>query len=234
MAKVFLHDKSACSSAPRAAAGQAMLEFVLVFPIILVLVMGIIEMSFLSVAHQSVNYAAFCVARSAIVNGAFDRAAALAMMTVSPLADAGKGSPPGDLVSKAVQLRIRYAENRLRNAWWQTYVWVECYNRNDSKIKTISSHQGGTTSLPDSTDYVKAGVLYLYKLKFPVISTIVNFAAKYMSSPSIGDVKDVFGADVDPETSGMPYDQWSEAQRNWEGTSAIYVPIVKWTIMGRN
>ena len=46
---------------------QAMVEFIVVFPVFIVLVFGIIEFSFLSLVHQNVNYAAFTAARSKIV-----------------------------------------------------------------------------------------------------------------------------------------------------------------------
>ena len=48
--------------------GQAMLEFIFVFPVFLLLVLGTIEFSLLSLAHQNVNYAAFNAARARIVD----------------------------------------------------------------------------------------------------------------------------------------------------------------------
>ncbi len=221
----------------RAASGQAMLEFVLVFPIVLVFIMGIIEMSMLAVAHQVVNYASFCAARSAVVNGAYDRAAMLAAMTLSPANDLGGPAPPGDLVSKVQTLKLRYAAGRFKNSFWQTYVWIDCYNQAGSRIQRFTAHENSSVpaALPAATDHVKAGVLYLYRLQFPVIATIVNLAGKYYGSATGGgDVKDIFYVAPEPQISDMPYDQWSEAQKVSESSGMTYIPIVKWCIMGKN
>ncbi len=221
----------------RTASGQAMLEFVLVFPIVLVFVMGIIEMSMLAVAHQVVNYAAFCAARAAIVNGAYDRAAVLAAMTLSPANDLGGAAPPGDLLSKVQTLKLRYAAGRFKNSFWQTYVWIDCYNQGGSRIQRFTSHSSSSlpAALPASTDYVKAGVLYLYRLQFPVIATIVNLAGKYYSAAgSGGDVQDIFYVAPEPQVADMPYDQWSEASKVSQSSGMTYIPIVKWCLMGKN
>lgn len=47
--------------------GQAMVEFVLAFPIQLVLVLGIIQLSLLLIGRQVLHYAAYSAARSALV-----------------------------------------------------------------------------------------------------------------------------------------------------------------------
>ena len=48
--------------------GQAMVEFIVVFPVFLLLVLGTLEFSLLSLAHQNVNYAAFNASRAKIVD----------------------------------------------------------------------------------------------------------------------------------------------------------------------
>jgi hypothetical protein len=218
--------------------GQAMIEFVLVFPVMLVLIMGIIEMSQLSVAHQVVNYASFCAARSAIVNGAFDRAAILASMTLSPSGNMKGSSLTGNIINQVSHLRIKNAVARFKNSWWQTYVWIDCYDKNNSFIRQLSLNQHAINSpaptLPANTAYVKAGVLYLYPLKFPVIGTLVNLAARHVSTTPGGDTRDIFGTAPDPGASGIPYDQWAQADAATKALGGTYVPIVKWCYMGLN
>lgn len=45
-----------------------MIEFLVVFPVVLVLILGVLEFTFLSLVHQNVNYAAFNAARAEIVD----------------------------------------------------------------------------------------------------------------------------------------------------------------------
>ncbi len=47
--------------------GQAMVEFVVVFPVVFLLCLVIMQTFLLLSARQVVNYAAYCAARSAIV-----------------------------------------------------------------------------------------------------------------------------------------------------------------------
>lgn len=85
----------------RCESGQAMIEFIVVFPVFLLLVLGTIEFSLLSLAHQNVNYAAFNAARAKIVDRKphFSAWGSLFMLTphyisgLSPL-DAFKASYP--------------------------------------------------------------------------------------------------------------------------------------------
>ncbi len=216
--------------------GQAMLEFALVFPIVLVLIMGVIELSMISVANQIVNYAAFCAARSAIVNGAFDKAAVLALMMLSPVNDITQRSAPLDVISELQKIKINNAAKKFKNAFAQTYIWVDCYDKNKTRVARITTHLSNNVQpLPDNTDYVKAGVLYLYRLQFPVIATLVNFAGKYFQSASAGgDVKDIFYVDSKQPIKDMPFDQWTEAQNMSRSSGMIFIPISKFCIMGKN
>jgi len=63
---------------------QAMVEFLLVFPMFILLVFGIIEFAFLSLAHQNVNYASFNAARSEIVGMCPKKSAWMSMYVLSP------------------------------------------------------------------------------------------------------------------------------------------------------
>ena len=71
-----------------AESGQAMLEFILAFPPILVLILMIMEFAFYANVNQFAQYAAFAAARARLVadDSAAAQAAALAML---PYADAG-------------------------------------------------------------------------------------------------------------------------------------------------
>jgi hypothetical protein len=63
---------------------QVMVEFMLVFPVFLLLVMGIIEFSLLSLAHQNVNLAAFKAARAEIVGMKPMRSAWVSLYMLTP------------------------------------------------------------------------------------------------------------------------------------------------------
>lgn len=219
--------------------GQAMIEFALVFPVMLVLMLCVIEMAQLTVAHQVVQYASFMAARSAIVNGSFDKAAVLATMSQSPSGNFSGSTPPGDLLALVGKLRVDNAANRFKNAFWQTYVWVDCYNSGGSRIQRITAHEQSAKpqNLPSGTDHVRAGVLYLYPLRFPVVGTLVNFMAKHTPGPGTSDTRDIFGTDPDPAINDAPWstdDQWSQALRVSKQYGGMYVPIVKWCMMGVN
>ena len=68
--------------------GQAMTEFVIVFPSVLLLFLVIVQTALLMTAKQFVEYSAFCAARSAIVYGGnnekIERAANIACIPISP------------------------------------------------------------------------------------------------------------------------------------------------------
>lgn len=64
--------------------GQAMIEFIVVFPVFLLLVLGTLEFSLLSLAHQNVNYAAFNAARAKIVDRKPHFSAWVSLFMLSP------------------------------------------------------------------------------------------------------------------------------------------------------
>ena len=57
-------------------AGQAIVEYAIVFPIVLLIALSLIQLAHIFVAKQVVSYAAFCAARAALVGEDPDRAAA--------------------------------------------------------------------------------------------------------------------------------------------------------------
>lgn len=79
--------KAAKPGARRADGGAVMLEFVLAFPLVLVLIFACIQFAHLWVAKMVVHYAAFCAARSALVctTGQYSSAPAQAAQRVCAL-----------------------------------------------------------------------------------------------------------------------------------------------------
>ena len=83
--------------------GQAMTEFVIVFPVVFILVLVFIQTFLLLATRHMVNYAAFCAARSAIVfypeegkdeaENKAKRAAVIALIAVSPMKTFGAADP---------------------------------------------------------------------------------------------------------------------------------------------
>ena len=53
---------------PRRARGQAIVEYAIIFPLLLVVTLGLIQLAHIFVAKQVVSYAAFCAARAALVS----------------------------------------------------------------------------------------------------------------------------------------------------------------------
>lgn len=63
---------------------QALVEFMLVFPVFIILVFGIIEFSFLSLVHQNVNFASFSGVRAETVGKSGRLSAVMRMYTFYP------------------------------------------------------------------------------------------------------------------------------------------------------
>ncbi|RME05120.1 MAG: hypothetical protein D6805_00685 [Planctomycetota bacterium] len=74
--------------------GQAMVEFVLVFPVQLLFTLGIIQICLLFIGKQITEYAAFCAARAALVGEDAKKAAVLACSTVAFSRRSGGGGGP--------------------------------------------------------------------------------------------------------------------------------------------
>jgi hypothetical protein len=79
--------------------GQALVEYAIVFPIQLMLMLAIIQLAHILIAKQVLEYAAFCGARAKLVNLSDDEARAAAIIPLSwvcpgdPVKDSA-GSPP--------------------------------------------------------------------------------------------------------------------------------------------
>jgi len=76
----------------RSESGQAIAEFAIVFPILILLVLGIIQFSLMYVARGVVEYAAYAAARAELVNEDPQRAAAFVCSSIAgPSYDAASG-----------------------------------------------------------------------------------------------------------------------------------------------
>lgn len=204
--------------------GQAMLEFVLVFPVVLLLVMGIIEFSLLTNAHQMVDLSAFHTARSAAVGGNYRMATAISCIPTSPSAVGGidPGTIPG--LAQIAQLLddiigIPHAVEKATFGYFLTLVGsdITYYDSHDKKVSKVSD-----------ASYLQSKIVYCYPLKFPVISAIAAMVSRRATDkiPIIGDIFYVNDSDY------LKY--WAVC----EGYSALsglkFIPIIKTCTMGLN
>ena len=72
--------------------GQVIVEYAIVFPILLMITLVIIQLAHIFVAAQVINYAAFAAARAAIVGEDPDAAAALVCSRIAGTGGVGTGS----------------------------------------------------------------------------------------------------------------------------------------------
>lgn len=196
--------------------GQAMVEFVLIFPVVLLLIMGIIEFALLANAHQVVQYSAFCAARSAIVGSSTHLSAAVANIAISPTSLRGIGIPsfPGlDWINKI--FGIQYAIQKLPFAFALTQVSITWYDENGKK-----------TSEDKKRAYCGAKVVYMYPLKFSSsIGVLANYVAK--SKSLIPGADDIF-----LDTGHLT--EWLEAKAISIAAGVKVIPIIHTCYMGKD
>lgn len=166
---------------------QSVVEFTMIFPIILLLVLGIIEFSLMINAYQIVQYGAFMAARSYAVhyeNGddAKDFARRAASAACVPLTQG--------LMTTAIDHILSWFGGST-SSWQSNTTW-----QNICKIdKVISSYAlteveateetiGKASCLPNSkTEYkqIKITIRYKYALKFPMVNTLADYVNTYIS-----------------------------------------------------
>jgi len=149
--------------------GQAMVEFVVVFPVVFLLCLVIMQTFLLLSARQVVNYAAYCAARSAIVffpeggNAAAKkkakRAAIIACWSISPMKGFGSAEtfikPIEDMVEDATGINFELAR---RYNMARSNVSV---NLKPAKLNAKTPHQD-----------VTAEVTYHYVMGIPIVNRI--------------------------------------------------------------
>lgn len=158
--------------------GQGMVEFALFFPMVLLMIMGIIEFALLINAHQVVQYAAFTASRAYAVyypdtdeaekNARY--AATIACIAISP---ALTGMIPGGNTFRS------WVESAgLENAFRLVDKGVTSYAL--TSVDCSAENIGHADCLDDDAeDYfeVKVEVSYWYSLKFPVVSMMAEFVS---------------------------------------------------------
>jgi Flp pilus assembly protein TadG len=149
--------------------GQAMVEFVVVFPVVFLLCLVIMQTFLLLSARQVVNYAAYCAARSAIVflpdggnsvaKEKAKRAAIIACWSISPMKNFGSAEtfikPIEDMVEGATGINFDLAR---RYNMARSNVSV---NLKPAKLNAKTPHQD-----------VTAEVTYNYVMGIPIANRI--------------------------------------------------------------
>lgn len=221
--------------------GQAMLEFILAFPPILVLLLMILEFAHYSNVNQFAQYAAFAAARARLVadDSAAAQAAALAML---PYADAGARSSisydaaaaarRSDVASKWASLSqkayqrspaLDNANNRINNSFgWQTDTWCKLYKGSDQ-----------AASASDFT-YVKSGVCFTYPLRVQSLAALSAFIIRVQSRQS-DDAKpsSLFGGLSDPLAPPSSKNYWTRADTIKNQSGLYVVPVIKGCLLGK-
>ena len=228
---------------PDAAAesGQAMLEFILAFPPILVLILMTIEFAHFANVNQFAQYAAFAAARARLVadDSAAAQAAALAML---PYADSGSlssisldaaaAAKRSDVASKWSSLSqkgykrtpaLNNANNRINNSFgWQTDTWCKLYKGSDQ-----------TASDKDFT-YLKSGVCFTYPLRFQTLAALTAFLIRVQDRTATdASPASLFGGAADPLAPPASKNYWTRADTIRAQSGLYVVPVVKGCLLGQ-
>lgn len=230
---------------PAADSGQAMLEFLLAFPPVLLLILMVMEYAFFVNVNHFVQYAAFAAARSRLVSSADSKnpasAAALAMV---PFADAGnlhdKATADAAAASAADGVKSTLAtlttsgaykgkgvasqDNRVLNSFkWQTDTWTQTYDKKDK------------TTTDGDFAYCKAGVCFTYPLRFQLLGPVSAWVVRAKDrKPGDASVSSLFGG---PTTNAMvpptSKDYWDRADTLRRQTGLVVVPVIQGCILGK-
>ena len=224
-----------------AESGQAMLEFILAFPPVLVLLLMIIEFAHYANVNQFAQYAAFAAARARLVadDSAAAQAAALAMVPyadsgslTSISADAAAASKRSDVASKWSTLSqhgykrtpaITGSNNRINNSFgWQTDTWIKLYKGNDQ-----------SASQSDFT-YVKSGVCFTYPLRIQSLAVLTAFIMRLQDRTSTDtSPSSLFGGSADPLAPTAPKNYWTRCDTIRQQSGLYVVPVIKGCLLGK-
>lgn len=221
--------------------GQAMLEFILAFPPILVILLMIIEFAHFANVNQFAQYAAFSAARARLVadDSAAAQAAALAMIpyadagTISSVSlDAAAANKRSAVASKWSALSskgyrrtpaLNNANNRINNSFgWQTDTWCRLYKGNDQPAS--------------STDftYVKAGVCFTYPLRVQSLAALSSFIIRLQDrKPDDAGPASLFGGGSDPLAPPSSRNYWTRADTIKKQSGLYVVPVIKGCLLGK-
>jgi len=148
--------------------GQALLETVIVFPVLLMFMLVVMELSLLYNGKQLANYAAFCAARTAAVYGTGAEAkthlaAAMAMSSIAP----ANNSTAEDILkaygvtnpNQTVAALCNIPGFQGNNAEWLARL-ANAYVRTGRPTCTVGTAPGKTRR------YVSVDVTYIYRCNF--------------------------------------------------------------------
>ncbi len=221
--------------------GQAMLEFILAFPPILVLMLMIIEFAHYSNVNQFAQYAAFAAARARLVadDSAAAQAAALAMLPYADTgvlssipADAAAASKRSTITSKWESLSeeeykrtpaLNEAEHRIQNSFgWQTDTWCKLYKGDNQ-----------TASDKDFT-YVKSGVCFTYPLRVQSLAVLTAFIIRVKDRTATdASPSSLFGGTADPLAPPSSKYYWTRADTIKNESGLYVVPVIKGCLLGK-
>ncbi|MEX2524216.1 MAG: TadE/TadG family type IV pilus assembly protein [Gammaproteobacteria bacterium] len=177
----------------RARGGQAMVEFLIVLPLLLLLILGTLQFAFIYHAKITLNYAAFEAARAGSLNKMRDYAMEYALArSLAPIythdADIDK-----------------YKEGRakLRQQIEDGYMRIEIVNPSPEAFANFGINEGGKTSIPndnliyrgtpaDATaptiqdaNLLKIQVYYCYEMIVPFVNKIIWAMMRYSPSEAM-------------------------------------------------
>jgi Flp pilus assembly protein TadG len=226
--------------------GQALLEFVISFPLVVFLVLAVLEFAHYANVVQLAQYAAFSAARAQIVHDRDEKAAAsAAALAMVPFAEGdttpyktldkdGTAASNADNVAKTLgDLTAKgkaYASgalfnqnNRVLNSFrWQTCTWMGYYDKNDQKTDK-------------SYVYVKAGVCFTYPLRVQSLAVLSALIVRAKDRKADDDkVSSLFGgAATNAMTPPTNKDWWARAEKISSASGLVVVPVVQGCILGR-
>lgn len=229
--------------------GQALLEFVLTFPIVVFLVLAVLEFSHYANVVQTVQYAAFAAARAQIVHGRDESAAAkAAALAMAPFAESATGpfsnvKKDGTAASSADSVastlrgltgkngayesgKLYNQDDRVLNSFrWQTCTWMGYYDKNDKQV----------TQSGQSYDYVKAGVCFTYPLRVQSLAVLSALIVRAKDRQADDDkTSSLFGgAATNAMTPPTSTDWWARAEQISSASHLQVIPVVQGCILGR-
>jgi len=229
--------------------GQALLEFVLAFPLVVFLVVAVLEFSHYANVVQLAQYAAFAAARAQIVHGRDEAPAAkAAALAMAPFAESGTeryGSVPkdGSAASAAESVagtlaeltadgkayasgRLHGQRERVLNSFrWQTRTWMGYYGADDKPVSQTNSPYA----------YVKSGVCFTYPLRVQSLAPLAAWVVRQRDrKPGDEKASSLFGgATTNSMTPPSSVDWWARAERISSACSLTCIPVVQGCILGR-
>ena len=180
--------------------GQALAEFAVVFPVQLLITLGIIQYALVLVARDVVNYAAHAAARAELVGEDTHRAAA---MICSPITGTSKGArdvrlEPG-YGGTAYEKEDQYGESISFPGWSSPLIPVTGPTPDDvvlpgwgrlkkSGVALLKTHTETKVAREEDEDFVEVQILYEYELPIPAVNWVFS-SHRIGGHPHLGIVR---------------------------------------------